>query len=454
MKEKSTIKIFLLLVTTTLFYSFSGNADEIQQGNINEQTQSVIQEQPSAPPEGKTIQESTATTEEKVVPTPPQPPEKKVIQETPTPPPSPSPSSGEDKEILNRLKELTKSEQLTIEGTAFIRYWYEIQNGVEEKEGEKEPRKNSFEVWRFYAGLRSTLSSWLKLRFTIDVGPEKEQTTSEEQGHTHKVPGESSVELYVKYAWLDFSILKGLSLKAGLIDYPLNDFIENFWGYRYVAKITGDEFKLWHSADLGFYLQYKIPKDIGDLRVGAVNGSGYKNALDTDSAKEAWIYMMFTPFKPFVKLLENFTIGGSSKITLDLEDRVDRDIVLTPFIGYANKWVSISYNVPIRFRHLIKDEKNIVAIAHGLNFKIMSPWNVGVFGQFSIWKEDKDIATEKTSYEWVGGISYSPAKFFSVALSCFLAWQTMKDDPSTTDVVEKASEEKQLQILLSSLVKF
>jgi len=51
-------------------------------------------------------------------------------------------------------------------------------------------------------------------------------------------------------------------------------------------------------------------------------------------------------------------------------------------------------------------------------------------------------------------MSYSPASSFSIALSCFLKWQDIKDDPSTPDVIEKASDEKLVRIMLNSQIKF
>ena len=363
-------------------------------------------------------------------------------------------SEEKEKEILNRLQELTKSEKLTIEGLGYIRYWYEIQDGNGETEGESEPRKNSFELWRFYAGLKSTLSSWLRLRFTIDVGPEKEQTTSENQGHTHKVQGENSYQLFVKYAWIDFMIAQGLNIRAGILEFPLHEFIDNLWGYRFVAKNAGEENGLWSSADLGAYLGFEIPDGIGSLKVGVANGAGYKNALDVDSAKELWVYMMFSPLKPVTRFLENFQIGGTAKITLDFEDSVDRFVVLSPFVGFSNKWFMVGYHTLIRFSRLVKDEEDFLGIGHGVYFSIRSPWKIGIFGQFNNWKPNKDIATEETFYEVITGMSYSPASFFSIALSCFLKWQDIKDNPSTPDVIEEASDEKLTRIMLSSQIKF
>jgi|GEM_PF-2145687 len=353
-----------------------------------------------------------------------------------------------DNSFLKKLENLTKGESLTIEGKAHLRYWLDIQDATVEQEGESEPHKNSFELTRFYFGIKSKLTPWLSMRFTTDVGPEKKNVkTSEEQGHTHTVSGDQDYHLYVKYAWFQVNFVKDFYLRAGVIDNPLNDFTDNFWGYRYVFKNIGDEEKLWNSADLGAYFCWKIPRKLGDITVGFVNGAGYKNALDIDEVKDLWVHIMLSPLATISKHLENLYIGAYLQAPMGWKDGADRAILMSWFAGYASAWLTFGYQ-PL-LRHLVDGKTGNIAwgIGHGLYLRFDTPAKVGIFGRGVLWDPDKDSAEAQMKYQFLGGLSYTPVKFLAIAASTVITWFSEYE-------TQPAAQEKEIKFMLNSQLEF
>jgi hypothetical protein len=441
------------------------------QGRALAQTETVITVVEAGPPGGEgQVPGAEGSPPEAGVPAetiapqePPQPPSPEVAEPGTADVKADEPAVTEgEKKILGQLEKFTKSEKLTLEGTAYVRYWYDIQDAAVEEAGGEEAHRNSFELWRFYFGIKSKLTKWLSIRFTADVGPEGKKTTSEagehvhgdppttEPGgaHVHEVEGETSYQLFVKYAWLNVEPVTGLNLRAGVIENPINDHIDSFWGYRFVAKNLGDEKKVWNSADVGGYIKYVFPRNFGNITVGVVNGAGYKNALDVNRDKDLWAHVMLTPFAPWVKVLEKLTIGLQVEIPMVMKDELDKEVVIVPFIGWSHPWVTIAYHPVIRMTRVAETDERIWAMGHGVYFRFDTPWNVGLLGDFYVWDEDKDLDAERTAFSALAGVSYSPAELFSIAATCFVGWQTDDGDAATEE------PEKEIRLLLSSQFKF
>ncbi len=361
--------------------------------------------------------------------------------------------AGEGPSLEDRLAQLTKTESLTIEGKAFLRYWYDVKDGDAATQGEGEPHDNSFEVWRFYFGARARVLPWLSMRLTSDVGPEKKQKTAEEgtgqegTSHLHEVSGESSYQLFLKYAWLEAALAPGLTLRAGIVDNPHNDLVDNLWGYRFVAKNPGDQLKLWDSADLGAYLRYNLPSGFGTVAAGVFNGSGYKSALDTDATKDAIGQVVLAPLSPLGEAFAPFQIAGFVQAQMTGDSR-ERLITWSGFAGYRDSWFMLGYMVMGRNNRPAEGKgDSFNGLGHSALLRFDTPWKVGLLGRFTLYDSNSGDSDETpASYEALAGVSYSPAKLLSVAASTALTWD---------DEVEGGAEtETGVRALLSTELNF
>jgi len=343
-----------------------------------------------------------------------------------------------DKEsFLEKLAGLTKGESISLEGKAYVRYWLLMQDRAV---GDDEPYDNSFELWRFYIGVKAKLAPWLKVRFTADVGPEKEEG------------GEKRYELYVKYAWFDARLVDGLHIRAGLIDNPYNSFTDKFWGYRYVFKNVGDEEKLWDGADLGLYLKYELPVEMGEIVAGLVNGSGYKHALDQDGSKDLWAHIMLHPFAALGETGKGFSLGGYLKYPLTRNDEIEKELFYSLFVGYAHEWFSLGYQ--FLSGHILWPDteewevarETLTGRGHALYFRFDMPWKVGLLARFGTWDEDVNEQETRAKYQFLYGISYSPLPLLSVATTFVTTWWSESD--------KAGDEEKEWKLLLSTQFKF
>jgi len=361
--------------------------------------------------------------------------------------------AGEAPSIEERLAQLTKAESLTIEGKAYLRYWYDIRDGDAATEGDAEPHDNSFEVWRFYFGIRARLFPWLSMRLTSDVGPEKKQTTTKAGaaedgtgGHMHEVRGETSYQLFLKYAWIEAKLAAGLFLRAGIVDNPYNDLTDGIWGYRYVARNSGEMAGLWGSADLGAYLRYDLPAKLGAVSAGIFNGAGYKNALDTDATKDAFLNVVVSPFAPLGEAFARFQLAGFVQGQMTGDSERERLLTWSGFAGYRDDWFMIGYMLMGRNNDPVEGDA-----FNGMGYAVLArfdtPWKVGALGRFTVYDTDFGDDTETpATYEALAGISYTPAKLFSVAACAAF---------TGTEQVEGGDEnETGLRAMLSTEINF
>ncbi|MBM4354687.1 MAG: hypothetical protein FJ109_13015 [Deltaproteobacteria bacterium] len=388
--------------------------------------------------------------------------------------------AGEGPSPEERLAQLTKAEALTIEGKGFIRYWYDIRDGDATTEGDAEPHANTLEIWRFYFGARARLAPWLSMRMTADVGPEKDHETAEAGaaadgtgGHKHEVSGQSSYQLFLKFAWLEAKLAPGLALRAGIVDNPHNDYVDALWGYRFVAKNPGDDFKLWDTADLGAYLRYDLPARFGSVAAGVFNGAGFKNALDTDATKDAIAQAVLMPLAPLGESFERLQLAGFVQAQMTRDSARDRQLTWSGFAGYRDAWFMLGYMAMGRDNDLA-DGQDFSGIGHAVYARFDTPWKVGAFGRFVRWDADglarstadvtpgdggegtgsgrsgeAGLAEEldlPAEYEALAGISYSPIKLFSVAASAALTW--------SEEVKDGEDVEMGVRALLSTEINF
>ena len=356
------------------------------------------------------------------------------------------PAAAQDSEAAGKLDKFTVSESIRLESLAFFRYWYDLEDSAVEDDGQGEPHDNSFEMWRFYFGVKAQVTPWLKARFTADVGADRAQTSSAaEDGHTHKTTGDPRYGLFIKYAWLEAEPVDGLYLKAGVIENPYHSFTDKLWGYRYVFMNLGDEEKLWHSADVGAYLRYELPSGLGDVMVGVVNGSGYKNVRDTDDVKDLWVQAWLHPLKPLGGIGERFVLGAYLDYSLAFSDDEDKRLFYTGLLGYKSELFTLAYQFVGQSLDAAGSDGSVDGMGHGAYLRVDTPWNVGLLARFVMWDADTSSDVARTKQQYLAGLSYSPDSLFSVAASMvYTTWSEVFGDPM----------EDEITILLSSQLSF
>lgn len=350
--------------------------------------------------------------------------------------------------LTKQLGKLTKAESLTIEGRAYFTYWVDIQDAEKQGDGEEEPLKNSFELTRFYFGLKAQLAPWLSIRLTSDVGPEKKKvkTSKAEDGHTHEVDGEQSYQFYIKYAYLDARLAKGLGLRVGVVDNPYNDFIDGYWGYRFVMKNVGDEEKVWDSADLGVQLRYELPGGLGLAAVGAFNGAGYKNATDKDGAKDLWLFFNLTPLSGLGEIAKRFNLAGyvSKGITLGPDEPAH--LTYSGTLGYTCSNLTVAYQLLGNGIENSAMDDRTWGMGHGAYLRVGLPAKLGVLGRLAIWDADMDIDKNLKKYQVLAGLGWNPHALFQLAASGLVTWYDDAEDTPET--------ETNVRFLLSSEFRF
>jgi len=353
--------------------------------------------------------------------------------------------AGED-DVVSRLTKLTKSESLTIGGKAYVRYWYDIRDTEVEDPGDDEAHLNSFELWRAYFGIKARITPWLKMRFTTDVGADKPGKVKVGDDEYEVDPKDTRYGLYVKYAWFDARLVEGLHLRAGIVDHPYHGFTDDFWGYRYVFKNIGDEEKLWNSADLGAYLRWLVPADLGEVTLGVMNGAGYKHALDEDSTKDLNFHFLVRPLSPVGDWGRRFALAACLRYPLTMADDEDRELFYSAFAGYAHDWVTLGYQAVGNSVELADDGGRTAGLGHALYFRFDTPWQVGLLSRVVIWDADTDDDAVLTTYQALAGLSFTPSSFLSLAASGVKTWTTEHKDADPA--------EEEIKLLLSSQLKF
>ena len=353
---------------------------------------------------------------------------------------------ADEEKTTGPLEKFTKSDKITLENKAYFRYWYDVQDSAVQGDGEDEPHANSFELWRYYFGVKAQVTPWLKARITADVGADKSQTSAEaDDGHTHKTPGDPRYGLFAKYAWFEAKLSDSLFLKAGIIENPYHAFTDKLWGYRYVFKNLGDEEKLWNSADPGVHLRWALPSSLGNLVIGVVNGSGYKKAGDTDDLKNLWLQAWLHPLKPMGGFGERIMIGAYLDYTLASSDNVDKRILYSGLAGYKDDMVTVAYQLIGQQVDAAGADDSISGLGHGAYLRLDTPWKVGVLGRFAMWDVDTSSEANHAKQQFVGGLSYTPVSLLSMAVSgVHTSWSDVDGDPL----------EEEIKVLLSTQLKF
>jgi hypothetical protein len=178
---------------------------------------------------------------------------------------------------------------VTVNGTLFGNYMYSNWDGVRRN-------NNAFSLERMYIHVRSQISDEIKFQFTSDM--------------YHYSSDNSNLNYVVrlKYGYIDYSPMKELSIKGGMIPTVWTGYVEKFWRYRGIAKVVTDEKAYFPTADLGISASYALPEKMGEVSAFVLNGEGY-TATETNKYKDLGLRASVTPFQSD-DMLKGLEVGG------------------------------------------------------------------------------------------------------------------------------------------------
>jgi hypothetical protein len=153
-------------------------------------------------------------------------------------------------------------------------------------------RFNSFALKRWYFTVNSSLSEQVGFRGTTDVKPS-------DTGYT----------VIVKYAYIDWAVQPWLGLRAGVQQTGWQNYVNNVWGYRGVAKTMAQYQGHLSMADLGATLTADLPNGVGQAALGVLNGQGYRS-VEANRFKDVTARLRLTPFTDGMHALAPLQVGG------------------------------------------------------------------------------------------------------------------------------------------------
>jgi len=158
---------------------------------------------------------------------------------------------------------------------------------------------NEFDINRVYLTAYSQQSATTAWRITTDVyrNSSDPATIAATQSfivkdtsgkvHSVSVPGVNSggtagtafyngLAIRLKYAYMDWAPVTGLTFRFGMQQTPWISMVEDAWKYRGVELTASDMHGFTSSADLGFSAVYSFPGKYGDFGAYVFNGQGYQ----------------------------------------------------------------------------------------------------------------------------------------------------------------------------------
>lgn len=271
-------------------------------------------------------------------------------------------------------------------GTLFAHYGYDLTDGAE--------GANAFDLDRLYVEAKSNLEGPFAFRFTLDVGRQKEQVLTLPDGSVVKVPEDTKIGVFVKYAYLEYKTpIDGVKVRAGVAPTPYVGFYDGFWGHRFITKAFTDEYKALSSADIGVHLVGSHADKLIDWQFAAINGEGY-GSPEADAGKTGQLRLTVDPLKD--------GDSGSLPITgfISYEGVPDGDpvIVYAGALGYDMKYL-------LAWAEYVGQMQGD-ASAMGVSGTVMGkvPDIINVFGRVDRWDGDTET-DDDAEMRIIGGIS-------------------------------------------------
>ncbi len=274
-----------------------------------------------------------------------------------------------------------------VSSKVYFEYNYQTEKG-----GSNE---NGFDVKRAYLTYEKKVSESAKLKFTADVGRQKEDSTN-----TH-------LFLFLKNAYLNWNTGFG-QLFFGVQSMNLFKVQENTWGYRYLEKSAMDKNKFSSSADLGIGYANQFTKNIY-MSYLLTNGGGYKKA-ETDIYKRHSVLFLYGPNKLNKK--DGFNFGAIVSYEPYKKDNVENETIAGLFSGISLKDFRLGAELNYR-KDSDDDEKEYLVSVYG-SYKITKQYDA--FCRIDHFNKEKD------ENHLIAGFVYTPFKSLNIAPNYRHTW--------------------------------
>jgi hypothetical protein len=161
---------------------------------------------------------------------------------------------------------------------------------------------NRFEVTRTYVNFRARLSESISLRITPDLVAAT--------GTDGNVDG--SLLLRLKYAYVTFDALPGLSVQALMQPTPYIGFSDQVWGYRVLGPDILEHFTGIRSSDVGLAVFGEPLGNFAEYQILASNGEGFssqeRSEPEAGKYKDLAARLTFAPLANGGPMLENLRL--------------------------------------------------------------------------------------------------------------------------------------------------
>jgi hypothetical protein len=198
---------------------------------------------------------------------------------------------------------------------------------------------------RIYFTYNNKLSDSIKMRLRLEVNSPGDFTTS------------STLDPYVKDAYLSFSLGGGANLIAGIQGPPSFEQEESYWGWRPLEKTPLDLYKWTSSRDFGVSL-----KGGKSLLYHLMFANGSSNKAETNNGKKVFGSLGYKSGGIFVEAMAQYERAKTG----------DDDLILKGFGAYKGDWGRIG--VMYAFRDYKAEDKD--SLAYSI-FSVFAVINVG-----------------------------------------------------------------------------
>ncbi len=204
-----------------------------------------------------------------------------------------------------------KPESGLIKGYVASEYYYVFNHNTGDIDDGGIQGSNGFLFRRIYFTYENKLTDNVKMRLRLEMNSPGDYVTS------------SSLNPYVKDAYLSFSLGGGASLVAGIQGPPSFELEESVWGWRPLEKTPLDLYKWTSSRDFGVAL-----KGGKTLAYHFMFGQGSSNKSETNKGKKF--------FGSLAYKANGFVIEGMAQY--ERAKTGDNDFILKGFGGYTGDW--------------------------------------------------------------------------------------------------------------------
>ncbi len=267
--------------------------------------------------------------------------------------------------------------------------------------GNTAEKDGGFQIKRFYVSIDHTFDNTFSGDITTDV----------------KQIGGVGQTVFIKKAYLQAKLNKGLTVRLGSADMPWIPYAEGVYGYRHIENTLTDLDHFGSSADWGVHAFGSLADGVVSYQVSAVNGAGYRSPQFSKSVDlEGRVSLNYKGVQA--------GIGGyTGKLGKDVQGAAIFHTAsrFNALLGYKGKSGGVGYSVGGEYFYA-KNWNTVDSVqqdsAEGYSvFGSVQPapkWSV--FGRYDWVKPSKDLNPLQKARYFNAGIQYSPAKIVDLAL--------------------------------------